>query len=438
MSGRGIALLLAGLLLPAVSSAEDIDAFERAEIAARNGDLPLMQRAYEEVLLTDARNLRALNGKATAQAWRGNYYAAIETYRKVLAVDDENVQARSGIAWAHAWAGDYTLANDEFGRILATDSGNVDALKGEAYVALWSGDNATARARFGSLATRYRGDADIEVALGQAELASGNTRNAIASFDRALATAPERNDARAGRRAAFNIAPVMEGSVWYGSTTGAGSGLRLVELAWWATGATRLSARYDDSLSLDNPAIARRGDSAETLTAQLHHRFGERFSGLVELGRRSLPDGEQSLYRAEATLARLPGRVTLGAQIGNHDLGYDDSLYYAGIGIPFASRWEIEWNNYFSTTGLDSENERRSILNLLYASDSGWTAMVGGGAGKIDRDGIANPDRVSVGHAMLTIPVFGFHRLQLVFRHENLPTNSYNVAMLGLTLRLPR
>lgn len=436
MSGRGTALLLAGLLLPAISGAND-NLFERADAAARNGDLSLMQQAYEDILKTDSRNIRALNGKATAQAWRGNYYAAIETYSQVLALDDNDLQALNGIGWAHAWAGDLARAETAFERVRSLDRDNHEAQKGEAYVALWSGDADAATARFARLASEHAEDADIAVALGQAELQRGDARAAVASFDRALTIDPSRSDASAGRRAAFNITPRFEGSAWYGSTSNAESGLRLLELGWWATDATRVSARYDDSLSLDNPAIARRGDGAETVSAQLHHRFGNRFSGLVELGRRALPDGDQSLYRAEAIVDRLPGRVTLGVQFGTHDLGYDDSLYYLGIGIPFASRWEIEWNNYSSTTGIDQQDEWRSVLNLLYASDTGWSAMVGGGAGEIDRGGVANPDRVSLGHAMLTMPIFGFHRLHLVFRHENLPTTSHNVAMLGVTLRFP-
>ena len=223
----------------------------------------------------------------------------------------------------------------------------------------------------------------------------------------------------------------------YGSTSNADSGLRQLELAWWANERTRLAAKYDDSLSLDNPAITRRGESAETYTGQLQYQVNQRLTGVIEAGQRSLPDGDQAIYRAEAIVANLPGRVTLGAQIGSHEAGYDDSLYYLGLGIPLSRRWQVEANTYFSTTGPDQENEWRGVFNVVFSGDNGLDLLLGAGAGEVDRNGVANPDRVAVAHAMLSAPLFGYHRLHLTFRHENLPTDDINIAMLGVTLRLP-
>ena len=38
---------------------------------------------------------------------------------------------------------------------------------------------------------------------------------------------------------------------------------------------------------------------------------------------------------------------------------------------------------------------------------------------------------------MVSIPIFGFHRLQFVLRRESVPDGDFNIAMLGVTLRLP-
>ena len=64
--------------------------------------------------------------------------------------------------------------------------------------------------------------------------------------------------------------------------------------------------------------------------------------------------------------------------------------------------------------------------------------MLGAGVGEVDGEGLQNPERVRVAHAMLSMPVFGYHRLHLVLRNEDLPGNSVKVAMLGFTFRLPR
>ena len=425
-------------LLIALSASANEELFESASKAASQGDLALMQQTYETILAAESGNVRALNGKATAQAWRGNYFAAIETYRRSLTIEPENQEALVGIGYAFAWSGDYSYAQAYFDRVLAIRPGDYEAQKGSAYVALWSGDAATARARFTELSVASGMSPEISVALGQAHLQLGETKGAFSAFDQALQIDPDSQAAAAGRVAARNAAPKLEAAAWYGSTSNADSGLRLVEMGWWTGRDTRLSARYDDSLSLDNPAIVRRGESARTYLGGVHHAVNDKLAVLFEAGVRQLPDGDQNLYRAEVVLNNLPGKVTLGAQIGDHELGYDDSLYLLGIGIPFAERWQVESNNYFSTVGVDKDDEWRSVVNLLYAADSGWNAMVGAGVGEVDRGGLQNPESIRVAHAMFSMPVFGYHRLHLVLRNEDLPGNRVNVAMLGFTLRLPR
>jgi len=425
-------------LLIALTASANEELFERAANAALEGDLVQMQQTYEAILEAESGNVRALNGKATAQAWRGNYFAAIETYRQSLAIEPENLEALVGIGYTFAWSNDFSYAQASFDRALALRPDNYEAQKGSAYVALWSGDAETARSRFTELSVTSGMNPEISVALGQAHLQLGESKGAYTAFDQALQLDPDTPAAAAGRVAALNAAPKLEAAAWYGSTSNADSGLRLVEVGWWAGRDTRLSARYDDSLSLDNPAIVRRGESARTYLAGVNHAVNDTLAVSFEAGVRQLPDGDQSLYRAEAVLNNLPGKVTLGAQIGDHELGYSDRLYQVGIGIPFAERWQVESNNYFSTVGADRDDEWRSVLNFLYAADSGWTAMVGAGIGEVDRGGLEDPENVRVAHAMLSMPVFGYHRLHLVLRNEDLPGNSVNVAMLGFTFRLPR
>ena len=430
--------LLVTLCLVIVTSRAAADPYEDAAEAARQGDHVLMQQRYERILAANPNDVRALNGKATAQAWRGNYFAAIETYQKVLVQEPDNIEALVGIGYAFSWAGDHDYAVASFEKAMAIAPDSLDARKGLAYTALWSGDAMTARDRFETLSSAYRDDADLAVALGQANLQAGHSRSAIRAFDHALALEPGRGDAIAGRNAALGGAPVFEMSAWFGSTSSADSGLRLAELGWWAGRDTRLALRYDDSLSLDNPAIVRSGERAETLTAGVLHRFGERLTGVVEAGTRTLPDGDENLFRAEMVLHNLPGKVTLGAQLGDHELGYDNNLYYVGFGIPLSERWQLENNNYFSMTGSEKDKEWRSVLNVLYQSAAGWDAVIGGGAGEVNYGGLAGRDHVSVAHAMFTMPVFGFHRAHLAIRHEKLPGDDVNVAMIGFTVRLPR
>lgn len=436
MSVKRTLLVTLGLLIATGGAAAD--PYRDAAEAGMQGDHVLMQQRYERILAANPNDVRALNGKATALSWRGNYFAAIETYRKALEREPENIESLVGIGYAFSWSGDHAYAIESFEKVLSIAPDNVDAQKGLAYVALWSGDTATARSRFEALLAQHPDDADLAVALGQANLQEGRGRAATQAFDQALTLQPGRDDALSGRRAALGGPPVIEASAWYGSTSNAESGLRLAELGWWASRDTRVALRYDDSLSLDNPAIVRSGEKAETITAGVQHHFGTRLTGLVEVGARSLLDGDENIVRAEMVLRNLPGKLTLGAQLGDHDLGYNNNLYYVGFGIPLGERWEVESNNYFSTTGIEQDKEWRSVLNVLYQGDSGWNAVVGAGVGEVNYGGLGNPDRVNVAHAMFTMPVFGFHRAHLVLRNENLPGGDVNVAMIGFTYRLPR
>jgi hypothetical protein len=131
-------------------------------------------------------------------------------------------------------------------------------------------------------------------------------------------------------------------------------------------------------------------------------------------------------------------RVTFGAQIGNHELGYNDSLAYVGVGIPLSARWSLEVNNYFSETGTDGDDERRSVLNAEYKSSSGWSVLVGAGRGNAESAVLAVNQTVDVAHAIAFIPISGYHRLNLTFRHEEFASESFDIAMLGFTYRMAR
>jgi tetratricopeptide (TPR) repeat protein len=114
-------------LLIALSASANDELFESAAKAASQGDLALMQQTYETILVAESGNVRALNGKATAQAWRGNYFAAIETYRRSLTIEPENQEALIGIGYAFAWSGDYSYAQAYFDRVLALRPGDYEA-----------------------------------------------------------------------------------------------------------------------------------------------------------------------------------------------------------------------------------------------------------------------------------------------------------------------
>lgn len=428
--------LLACLTLSSQASGED-DLFTQADKAARAGDTQAMLQVYEQILRAEPQNVRAMNGRATALGWDGQYDKAVYAYQQALLIEPANLESLIGLGYARAWAGEYAGALQAFRRALTVQPDYADARKGEAYVYLWSGELDRAAQEFESLTSAHPEDPEVLVALAQTRLQRGENRAAASAFDRALAADPARDDAFNGRKSAYNATPLAEVGLWYGSTSSADSGLRQAELAYWLSQNTRLVARYDDSLSLDNPELARRGDNATTWLAGLMHRFGTSWTANVELGQRDLPDGDQSIYRTEVMWTGELARLTLGAQLGDHDLGYEDKLSYFGVAVPVGDRWQIESNSYFSSTGVEGIDEWRSIINAEYKADAGWSVLVGGGYGEIDATATSRSDNVKVAHVIAYIPIFGYHRLNLTFRHEEVAGANFDTAVIGFMLRLP-
>ena len=132
LAGPLAVLTLAAAVFPAGAADTSEQYFLAAEQAAQDGRLGDMQLAYEQVLEREPSNTRALNGKAAAQAWRGDYVASQSTYLAALAIDRENLDSLVGLGYAYAWAGDFTLAHTRFNYALNIDPTNSGARKGIA------------------------------------------------------------------------------------------------------------------------------------------------------------------------------------------------------------------------------------------------------------------------------------------------------------------
>jgi tetratricopeptide (TPR) repeat protein len=243
--------------LPALAIAAD--RYYDADAKAARGDAAAAEAAYDKLLKKTPYDTRALNGRATARAWASKHDAAQSDYRAVLARDPNNLQALTGIGYSYAWNKQYTDAERSFKAALALAPDNAGATKGLGYTYLWSGRHTDARKVFEDASARWPNDAEIKTALAQAQ--------PVAAVKETPQAAPRR----------------MWGElhVWAGTTSNGDAGLRSVEAAYWPQDDWRLALRYDNSLSLDNPALARTGADAETYYASVLHQFNEHWQGLA-------------------------------------------------------------------------------------------------------------------------------------------------------------
>ena len=96
--------------------------------------------------------------------------------------------------------------------------------------------------------------------------------------------------------------PKLEMHLWGGNEVADSGafGLRSAEIASWVTPRDRFALGYDNSLSLDNPALARDGVGAEAWSLGYLHDFSGNYLVSGSAGSRDLADGaSQDIYKFE-------------------------------------------------------------------------------------------------------------------------------------------
>lgn len=414
--------------------------YEQAEKFAAARDIISMEAAYDAILVRFPNDRRALIGRATARSWAGNRDGARADYNKVLLRNPDDLEALTGLGYDYAWEEDFDAAEETFRRAEVVGPDNLSVRKGLAYTRLWRGNTREALASFKAISVAHPEDAEAYEGLGQANLKLGHAGRAEMAFNQALRLDPDRAGAREGRTASYSLPPALESSLWVGNSAEGGDiGIRSAELASWFTPRTRVGIRYDNSLSLDNPALARSGEDAQAVFASVQHQFGEKFIGVAEIGSRDLPDdADQQIYKAEGVFLAGDISYKIGGQLSPHSDGFDDTLFYGGANFPLAEHVRMDATLFFSETGVAGDEEIRGALFAEYKAPSRWTIGAGAALGDISSDTPGAGGNVTTAHMVASAPVAGRHTAYILTRWESSPLNEYTTVMVGFTLRLPR
>jgi tetratricopeptide (TPR) repeat protein len=437
--GAVCALSMSGLFAQA-SWAQEATALERANDALAKGDAPGAEAAFTAVLEASPGDQKALIGRATARSWAGKHQLAREDYNAVLQQDANNLEALTGLGYDYAWAGDYAEAMSTFQKAQAIAPDNAGVAKGIAYTQLWSGKSGEAANSFDTISKHAGGDAEALEGKGTAHLNMGHAGRAEAAYNQSLAIDPNRTGAKSGLEAAYALPPVFEASVWVGnSAEGGDTGVRSAELGSWVTPDTRLGMRYDNSLSLDNPTLARLGQDAETWFLSAQHNFNGKFIGVAEVGKRDLPAGaDQDIFKLEGVVLGDGRAYKLGGQFSPHSDGYDDTLVYGGVNFGLSKRVRMDATLFMSESGAAGDKEVRGAVFTEYTSPDRWTVGVGAGFGNISSDIPTADGSVTTAHVLASMPVAKRHSAYIQARWEDSPINEYSTVMVGVTFRLPR
>lgn len=238
--------------------------------------------------------------------------------------------------------------------------------------------------------------------------------------------------------------PSAELHVWAGNEAGDSSsvGLRSVEIGLWPTRQDRVGLRYDNSLSLDNPTLARQGIDAEAYFVSYLHDFDGRFLLQGEVGQRDLPgDAEQDIYKAEAVIFNDGAAIKFGAQASPTDTpagDFTDTVVWGQYNFAISDHWRLEPALYVAETGATEDREWRVAAYAEYTPSEAWQLGVGAGYGDIDSDIAGASGDVVNAHARLTLNVFEHHSVHFQVRYEDAPLQEYTAGLIGVSLRLPR
>lgn len=435
--------VLAALFLgatPAASAQSSTPIYTTAEDYAERGDAKSMEAAYTEILSRWPDDIRALQGRGTARSWQGNRAGAREDFHRILSQDPNNVGALIGIGYDFAWAGEYASAENKFQSAIKLDPANLAASKGLAFTYLWSDQPKKAAQTFAPLARVNPNDAEVQAGLGQAHLKQGHIQRAERAFSVALRNDPRREDAQAGQEKARSMPAAFEVIAFAGNSVAKDAvALRTLEFGSWIDPSTRLWARYDNSLSLDNLALSRSGQEAKAYFIGARTELTSQWIGLAEIGTRDLPAGQhQEIYRVEATRLIKGGQRAFGAlQISPHSSGYEDKLAYLGYGGSPARDWRLEGTLYLAQSGAARDDEYRLVGYAERAFPRRWTLGLGAGFGEVSSN-VATADGTITSAWALASKSIGRNTFFLQAQTEDTPSSSYTLGSVGLALRFAR
>jgi hypothetical protein len=181
---------------------------------------------------------------------------------------------------------------------------------------------------------------------------------------------------------------------------------------------------------------------AEAWSVGYLHDFSGHYLTSAWAGRRDLANGaSQDIYKFE--VVRLnQGRVAkLGAQLNPTRDGasrYTDGVVYGALNFPVSPRMRFEPAVFVGRTGAAGDVEWRFSGYTEYNARNATQLGFGVSAGRVRSSLNAGSGGVFAAHARVSWPVVGNQLLHLQVKHEVAPGHKYTLALVGLSLRVPR
>ena len=334
-----LALALAAIPLGAQQARPVGEVLQSADQAWGRQDYAAARAGYEEVVLRDSTEARALFRLAMLLSWRNELDRSLRLFRDYARLEPTDDDGRVAIARTLAWSGRYDEALATYDSVLARNPRHHDAALGAAQTLAWSGQLEAAIGRYESWISEHPDDAGALTGLAQAWGWSGRPAAARRTLMRAIELRPDDEEARTQlQRLDAELAPSLQPTI---TTTNDSddnrSTIYVVEsgiaMPWGARLVAGASYRVADLAAARGTAITLRAATSWTSSGGGWTIRGE--AGGTRLDGRAAPGASSETTTRPLLSARVSGRLAprLAAGIGVSRIAFDETapLIIAGI-----------------------------------------------------------------------------------------------------------
>ena len=302
-------------------------------------------------------------------AHSGKYKDAIAAYNAVLAKDPSDIPALLGRGATYSWDHQFGSAKLDFYSVLQKDPGNVEAKQGLAFLYLWNDETKKAILLFNELIATQPSNKAFLIGRGQAQMREGMLKEARRSFEMASKLDPNDSEPKELVAAVRTQPAALDLDILAGVTTSTGeskTALRFLQLSSQVTKKLQLSAKYDNTLSLDNLSLITAKTAVPYYSGSVYYSWNRQTATKFEGGYRSFSEtksnpasGESQFSVEQVIFLKRGSTIKLGGAVMKPNIGNGAYLLLAGYHQPFSKRLTAGVNYFYSRRkGFDTQENR--------------------------------------------------------------------------------
>ena len=306
-------------------------------------------------------------------ASRGNFKSAIGIYSSILQKEANNRQALIARGFTYSWDHQFKNAVADFKAVLKSDPQNFDARKGLAYISLWKGDFKNAVFEFNDLIVLQPKLKELHVALALAHLNLGNQLKARAALLNASTIDPADAEVKSLIDAVRTSASVFEIDVMGGYSSADNvnrSGLRFLQISSQLHPKIKLSAKYDNSLSLDNAGLLINKTTIPYYAGSLNYKWSKLTATRVEVGYRNISidktvgaSSEMQYGLEQVFYLKSMHAIKAGAAVIDPEIGEQALLLSGGYQYSFSKMISAGLDYFYADRKVFNTSENRILLS---------------------------------------------------------------------------